>query len=93
MRLSTLLNGPAGAPLDRGVMVMQNPRIPGVRLEWHPLSKKVYLLRIPLDVRTDDTVHAEPICEGVDTAVHAQNVGRAWFGGFQEARQTIRKEN
>lgn len=79
-------------PQDRGIFKMQNPHVPGIVLEWHPLSRIVYVLRVPPDVKPTDVVHADPICQDVDTATHAQNVGRAWFGAYREAKREIASE-
>ena len=54
------------------------PRFPQFRFEWHPVSKKVYVVHI-----TGEQEHAAVVAEAIDTHAGAQMAILIWLRGYR----------
>lgn len=75
---------PSGA--DRRICHIQQPNFPQYRFEWHPQSRKVYLIRMGTT-----PLFGEILAEHAETHAAAFNFVQTFLRGFREGQMPTPK--
>jgi hypothetical protein len=76
------------------IQVIRNAALPAFRFEWHPQTRKVYLIRLPAEGEQRrfaesgvmPQLDAEVIAEHADTHAQAFGAVQTWSRGYKAGR-------
>lgn len=72
------------------VFVLAMPKVPHLRFEWHPVTQRVYMIR--LDVSQGERLVGEPIAYNVGDHGAAWNFALVWARGYRERDRELDRE-
>lgn len=85
---AALLHGLTGArPSAGAIRRMRSLGTPGLHGEWHPETRKVFVVYHPKD--GSNVAHGEELATEVGTAEEAQALFGCWIRGYQSAKAEL----